>query len=220
MGDEKRTNRFQIGVAAAGVIVTALLGFGQLNLARQQREAEERRFEDNIEMQVMALVKEDLVKLRGSGEDAENAQRVVLAAGKYLADGHHRPALIIMYDSIVKDLPSVKTEIKTQAAESTEPVAEGAQWYAVLASLPANDLSRARSVASEMLARAQHLGFTQDIKVYKTKISNNYAVVIGGQMARSDAYSLAADARDKSLATDAFAQQDRSWSFILDAPRK
>jgi hypothetical protein len=220
VSDEKGTNRFQIGVAAAGVLVTALLGFGQWNLSRQQREAEERRSEDNIEVQVMALVKEHLAKLRGSGEDAENAQRVVLAAGKYLADGHHRPALIIMYDSIVKDLQSVKTELKTQAAESTEPAAEGAKWYAVLASLPANDLSRTRSVASQMLAHAQQLGFTQGIKVYKTKISNNYAIVMGGQMSRSDAFSLAADARQKSLATDAFPQQDRSWEFILDASSK
>jgi hypothetical protein len=125
-----------------------------------------------------------------------------------------------MFHSIVKDDPRVKAEIKVQAAESLEPVAEGAPWYAVLASLPASDLAAARTNANEKLAEARRLGFSQGVQIYRTKISNNYAVVIGGQMPRPDAFALSSGARQKGLASDAFPQQDRMWSFVGEAPFK
>jgi len=238
MNDEKSAKWFQISIGAAGVIVTALLGYGQWQLSQQQNrmlkdqhDAEEKmaretigadkeRSADNIEVQVMAMVAPYLSKLRDSGKEAETSQKVVLAAANYLSSQHKRTALAEMYHRIVEDSPSVKPEIKAQIAEATEPVAEGAPWYAVLASLPANNLDAAHTVGNEKLRVAQQIGLQQGIKIYKTRVSNNFAVVIGGQMARSDALALAATARQKSLANDAFAQQDRSWTLVGDAPFK
>ena len=241
MKDEKGLNWFQIGIAAAGVIVTALLGFGQWQLSQQQNRildeqhrAEERRAAeanaadkkksaDNIEVQVMALVAPHLGKLRGSGTQAENSQKVVLAAAEYLTSSYDRKALAEMYQRIVGDSPSVKKEIRARVAEATAMVPEGAPWYAVLASLPANDpddLKEAHRVANEKLRAAERLGFSQSIRIYKTKVSQNYAIVIGRELARLDAFALAASSRQKDLAADAFAQQDRSWVLIGDAPFK
>jgi hypothetical protein len=238
MDDEKGANWFQIGIAAAGVIVTALLGYGQWQLSQQQNRmlseqhlseekrasetnmADKEKSADNIEVQVMTMVAPYLSKLRGSGKEAETSQKVVLAAANYLSSQHKRTALAEMYHRIVEDSPSVKPEIKAQIAEATEPVIEGSPWYAVLASLSVNELSAARDVANEKLRVAEQIGLPQGVKIYKTRISNDYAVVIGGQMARSDALALVAAAKQKRLSTDAFAQQDRSWTFVGDAPFK
>jgi len=235
MTDEKSAKSFQLAIAAAGVTVTALLGFGQWQLSQQQNRmldeqhkaeakrasdsiaAEKERAADNIEVQVMALVAQHLAKLRGADKDAKNSERIVLAAEEYLSNTYGKTALAQMHRRIVEDSPFVKPEIRQRIEEATEPVKEGAPWYTVLASLPANDLDTARNIAKEKLKMAERVGLPhKDIEIYKTKLSNNYAIVIGGQMARSDAINLATSARQKGLATDAFAQQDRSWTLVRD----
>jgi hypothetical protein len=234
MNDEKGAKSFQLAIATAGVIVTALLGFGQWQLSQQQNRmldeqhkaeakrasdsiaADKERAADNIEVQVMTLVAPHLAKLRGADKEARNSERIVLAAEEYLSSTYGKTALAQMHRRIVEDSPFVKPETRARIAEATEPVMEGAPWYTVLASLPANDLDAARNIAKEKLKMAERLNLSQDIKVYKTKLSNNYAIVIGGQMARSDAIDLAATARQTGLATDAFAQQDRSWTLMRD----
>jgi hypothetical protein len=56
------------------------------------------------------------------------------------------------------------------------------------------------------------------VQLYKTKISNNYAVVVGGSIEKDEAISLARQAREEDWASDAFAQKDRQWSKVGDAP--
>lgn len=236
MNDEKGAKSFQLAIAAAGVIVTALLGFGQWQLSQQQNRmldeqhkaeakkardtiaADKERAADNIEVQVMALVAPHLAKLRGADKESKNSERIVIAAEEYLSNTYGKTALAQMHSRIVEDSPFVKRETRQRIEEATEPVKEGAPWYTVLASLPANDLDAARNIAKEKLKMAERVGLPRDVKVYKTKLSNNYAIVIGGQMARSDAIDLATAARQRGLAADAFAQQDRSWKLVSEAP--
>jgi hypothetical protein len=82
----------------------------------------------------------------------------------------------------------------------------------VLAYLTANDLVAAQRLADEKSKMACALGISQPVKIYRTKISNSYAVVLGGKLSKADVLLLATSARDKALALDAFAQQDRqNW---------
>ena len=165
----------------------------------------------------MTLVAPHLAKVRGTGADAESSQRVVLAAADYLSSKHKRTALAEMYQHIVADDPTIKPDIRVRVIEATATVSESALWYAVLASLPGNDLNAARRIANKKSQMAGSGGFGQPVQIYRTKISDNYAIVLGGQMRRSDAVSLASAARQKGLAPDAFAQQDRSWTFVENA---
>jgi len=59
---------------------------------------------------------------------------------------------------------------------------------------------------------------TFSVALYKTKVSQKYAVVLGTGLDRSAALTLAAEARHRQLAADAFAQQDRSWDPAGTAP--
>ena len=236
MNEEKSAKSFQLAIAAAGVVVTALLGFGQWQLSQQQNRmldeqhkaeakrasdtiaADKEKAADNIEIQVMTLVAPHLAKLRGAGEETKNSERIVIAAEEYLSNTYGKTALAQMHSRIVEDNPFVKRETRQRIEEATEPVQVGAPWFAVLASLPANDLDAARNIAKEKLKMAERVDLPRDIQIYQTKLSNNYAIVIGGQMARSAAIDLATAARQKGLATDAFAQQDRSWRLVSEAP--
>jgi hypothetical protein len=205
-------------LALAGLAVTAILGYGQWRLGVSQREAEDLKEKDAVEVQVMALIAPHLSKVRGVGDDAESARRIVQAAGDYLISKYRRDELSRMYAQIVSEAPSVKHETVMKAEETTEVPAKGAPWYAVLASLPADDLNAAQELADEKAKMVRGAGISQPVQIYRTKISNNYAVVLGGKLSKSTAFLLAARARDKKLAPDAFAQQDRqNWDWVSDA---
>jgi hypothetical protein len=177
----------------------------------EQHRAEERRASDNVEVQVIALVAPRFSELGGSDEKAKTSQRVVLAAASYLTDQYQRTGLAKIYREILP--PSADLNIQVGAAEATEPATAESPWHVVLASLAANDKSAACKMAHEKLKIAQSEGLPEKIRLYRTKISDNYAVVIGEPMSRLDAVSLAVSARNKGLAEDTFAQQDRSWTL-------
>jgi TIR domain len=110
-----------------------------------------------------------------------------------------------------------KREARVETTSPTPVVAE-ALWYTVLASLPPDDLKGACKIAQGKLLLSQQADIAHQLKIFKTKESDVYAIVIGEKMTRSDALALAADARKKGIARDAFAQQDRSWTYVSDVP--
>ena len=110
-----------------------------------------------------------------------------------------------------------KPEARVETTSPTPVAAEGL-WYTVVASLPPDDLKGACKIAQGKLLLSQQADFAHQVKIFKTKESDVYAVVIGDKMTRSDALALAADARKKGIAMDAFAQQDRSWTYVSDVP--
>jgi hypothetical protein len=110
-----------------------------------------------------------------------------------------------------------KPEARVETTSPTPVAAEGL-WYTVVASLPPDDLKGACKIAQGKLLLSQQADIAHQVKIFKTKESDVYAVVIGDKMTRSDALALAADARKKGIAPDAFAQQDRSWTYVSDVP--
>jgi len=110
-----------------------------------------------------------------------------------------------------------KPEARVETTSPTPVAAEGL-WYTVVASLPPDDLKGACKIAQGKLLLSQQADIAHQVKIFKTKESDVYAVVIGDKMFRSDALALAADARKKGVARDAFAQQDRSWTYVSDVP--
>ena len=50
-----------------------------------------------------------------------------------------------------------------------------------------------------------------EFEIYKTKISQLYAVTIGGETTKADALKRASLAREKGWVSDAFAQRNKGW---------
>jgi hypothetical protein len=223
MADQSRW--FEISLTAIGLAVTAILGYGQLRVseaqhdqaARQQVE-ESKRAVDNIEVQVMSLVAPHLGNLAKQSGDFKSSQKVVLAAAEYLSTKHNRTALASMAAKISENNQSVPIEVRTRIQEATEAVSPAGKWFAVLASLPASDLPAAKEVANKKLKQAQSVAPGTSVKIYKTKLSNNFAIVLEGPVERKKALDLALLARSSTLAKDAFAQQDREWVTVGTAP--
>jgi len=219
------TKWFEVSLTAIGLAVTAILGYGQLRMSEDQRAQvarqqieESKQPVDNIEVQVMSLVALHLGNLAKPSAEFESSQKVVLAAAEYLSSQHNRTALAAMAAKISEGNKSIPTEVRARIQEATEAVAPAGKWFAVLASLSANDLPAAKQVANQKLKQAQAVVPDASVQIYKTKLSNNYAIVLGGPVEKRKALDLASLARSSSVAKDAFAQQDREWTPVGTAP--
>lgn len=206
MGDEHSSKWFEVGIAALGVAVTAILGYGQWQLGQGQAElskgqaaSEDRRAQDAIEVQVMSMVSSYFAAMREPGKKGDDAQRVVLAAAEYLSNDHKRPSLAAMAAKISQENPTASLNVQGRFQEASIVPDQAAPWYAVLASLSPDDLDTARSVALAKQSLAAKLGLGDQIHIYRTKISNNIAIVIGGALTRERALELAARSRETKL---------------------
>ena len=220
-----RSKTFEITIAALGLIVTALLGYGQYKLNKEQseiairqQEAEKIRAIDNIEVQIMSLVSTHLSNLSKPGAEFASSQRVVLAASEYLSSQHQRTALAAMAAKISEGNTTVPTDVTTRIKEATSIATPSANWFTVLASLPVDDEASAKEIANRFLENVESKYQSGQIQLYRTKISNSFAVVLNGPSNRTTAIEAASKARRVELAKDAFAQQDRDWTLIGTAP--
>jgi hypothetical protein len=107
------------------------------------------------------------------------------------------------------DGPGSETGLTLQANEAaTSPaVARSSdEWFAVIASYPLNEQGHSLAVARMRAASA--LGC---VSVWQTKVSQHYAVVVGGKLNRPNALANAQRARRQGIAPDAFTQANREW---------
>lgn len=119
-----------------------------------------------------------------------------------------------------RDLQSASASIRLAAAklpaEAEEPPvqAQPAGWFAVVGSYTIDAAGLAG--AAEQQRRAQAAGICTEL--WQTRISNNYAVVVGSRSDRRSAGINAERARKAGLAADAFAQPDRGWEKLSQSP--
>jgi len=177
MRNEGSFKGFEVGVAACGVIVTVILGYGQCALAKQQRsqeerlevqrreheaqleqqkrghqlalaemqrQAEDRRAADNIEVQVISLVSPHFSRLAGTDKQARRTSSKILAAAADFLSSKQRPGLAQMTDKILEDTPGIRSDVRTKIEEAVVIPNAASTWYVVLASLPGSDLKLAQ----------------------------------------------------------------------------
>lgn len=93
-----------------------------------------------------------------------------------------------------------------------------AGWFAVLMSLPVRDELSAKTAANKIQNMLKTQKARYVVQIYRTKISNNFAIVLGGPSERREALEAVRFARQSGLSTDAFAQPDRGWTHIGNTP--
>lgn len=88
-------------------------------------------------------------------------------------------------------------------------------WFAVLASYNEKQLKEAQKHAHKISDELKKKGSNLKVEIYKTKISRNFAVTVGGRLSREEALRLAKISRESPWgAHDAFAQKDIDWLLI------
>lgn len=225
---------FEITIAGIGLAVTSILGYGQYQLARdqsqlsrdqarltaQQQQAEQKRSVDSLEVQIMSLVGTHLGNLAKPGAEFDASQRVVLAASEYLSSQHGRTALAAMAARISEGNAKLSSDVKTRIQEATLVAAPSGKWFAVIGSFPINGETQAKLFTDGLWKKARAAGETGAVQLYRTKLSNSYAVVLGGPLEKPTAMETALLARSIGLSADAFPQQDREWTLLGTAPFK
>ncbi|SEN64868.1 hypothetical protein SAMN05192583_3250 [Sphingomonas gellani] len=101
------------------------------------------------------------------------------------------------------------------AAEAARPAASG-RWFAVVGTLPQSAPGAVGALARQLNARLQGAGLPDnDVHVYRTRISNSFALTSGTDKSEEDARARARMLRRAGF-SDAFAQPDRGWSRADD----
>ena len=238
MADRKGNKSLEISIAVIGAILTALIGYGQWNLGQKQLEfqkevdkqnqadksqtiaAQKKASIDLLEMQALNIVGPYLGDLGVGGEQGKKAERVVSETADYLTTKYKRTTLAEIAKNLTDKATSVSEETRSRISEATEPAIQTEVWFTVLASLREDQLNDAKRVANEKLAEIKASNESLPVEIWKTKISKNYAIVVGGEVNRSRAVELSRLARSEHWADDAFPQVDKSWEKIGVAPFK
>lgn len=101
------------------------------------------------------------------------------------------------------------------ASEAARPAASG-RWFAVVGTLPQSAPGAVGALARQLNARLRGAGLPRhDVHIYRTQISNSFALTSGTDKSEEDARSRARMLRRAGF-TDAFAQPDRGWSPAED----
>ncbi len=237
---ESRPSSFEAVFAAYAVVATFALGYGYWRLAtrqneqdakieqqrqeqqaavtRLQREADDKRATDDLEIQVISLASPHLSKLRESSREAASSQRIVAAAAELLSS-KGRPALAQMVEKIrTESAPIARSRPRTTVEEPVASMTLPDAWLVLLATLSGDDLKLAEGVANEKLRAAKDLGTVSTVSIYKTRLRGRYVVVLGEPLGRSAALAAAAEARRRNLYADAFAEPDGGWELVGTAP--
>ncbi len=121
-------------------------------------------------------------------------------------------------DSLKKEAKTDSTNLEVQqqsievARELTPTQLENQVWFVVIFSTPT--LPPAKDFAKKTMNLLVDQGEVYPIEIYKTKISQHFAVTVGGRLTKLEALHLSSFARKKGWAHDAFYQIDKDWAYV------
>ncbi len=202
-----------------GLIITILISYiqysnqSELEISKKKLQVEQNKF------QMIKLVNENLAYLNDSGIKGKIANNIVTKFSSELSEKYDYPEIAQIVSNSINDT-SIKTENIPQkskfiVSESTESLGTNKEidnWFCVIGTFAINDKENALKFKNQNAVR-----LTKDGKkcfLYKTFVSNNYAVTINKKLNKKDANILVNYARQMGIANDAFAQIDRNWQFV------
>jgi hypothetical protein len=102
------------------------------------------------------------------------------------------------------------------ASEAAAP-ATTEEWFAVVATVPIGQEEAVRALTADLNARLQRAGLPpRDVHVYRTRISNSYALTSGKAKTERLARERARMLRQAGAVPDAFPQPNRGWELRDD----
>lgn len=163
--------------------------------------------EKDLTADVKVLEKDVCPNLASAGQTVEQREKSVASAAT--AASAARP------EDYLASLSGQQATAAATLVEASRPVTDGQNWFTVIGTVPAtptslSDAARLAQALQQKLAR----GMFQPVKIYKTKISNSYALTVGGPVSQETARSVATQIRSSGVVRDAFWQPDREWAPV------
>jgi len=116
------------------------------------------------------------------------------------------------YYSRVTMKPRLQESLK-KGTSSVDSLPGDGRWFAVVATVSTQP--EAERLVHELEAREPpELRDGSSLSLYKTKISNSFAITVGRDLSKAEALRRTRVARDSGWVPDAFAQRDREWQPI------
>lgn len=218
---------------------------GQQDAARnfERLQAEEQaRLEESFAKHFSAVAAADP---KTAGPEQDVALIIAANAATRLSEKHNQPSFIALLQSRVDSRQSaVINNVAFQAKEaiaaeqsdasksasvgsaSEDPAASrydsapsaagGDSWFAVAGSFSLDNESGARIFAQELDLKLKAAGINRPVGLWRTVISQNFAVCVGGELTQAEASLLADQLRDAKMVSDAFAQRNRDWEPVTE----
>jgi hypothetical protein len=112
----------------------------------------------------------------------------------------------------------MKTKLQESLKKGTSSVdslVEDGRWFTVVATVSTQ--REAERLVHDLEASAPpELSKASSLSVYRTKISNSFAITVGQDLSKSEALRRTRIARDSGWVPDAFAQRDREWQSVKE----
>lgn len=239
---ELRFKPYEILIAVIGLAVTVILGWNQHRLAerqnqlqeqharqqqelqeklsRQQQEFEQRLVAQQNVLQVLAVVKDYLPLIDEPGPRGKKAITIISTTATQMSVKYNDSFLADLAKAIL-EAPKSQEAANLQISEATAPLPQNGNRsrasFAVLGSYSLYNLKDAQNERTRIQSIQKENPVDQKqypVEVYRTQVSNHYAVTIGGRLPRGEAMRLAQLARERKWSEDAFAQVDRGWQKI------
>lgn len=211
----------KLAIALVGLYATWFFDDAEMRRAEMRLRADdEARLEETFARYYSQIAPVDA----GVSDDRAAVQDLALAlasrAATQMRDRHGRAELLEFLNARSTDKQAAFIRnVALQAGESADamvesaPTAQTQHWFAVVGSYSLNNQRQAEAYATEMRQRLSAAGLNYPVAVWRTRVSEVFAVTVGGQRAdEADATQLAQSLRAQGLAADAFAQRNRDWT--------
>lgn len=194
-----------------------------------QNRADKEKREVEVKLFELAIVEIKKISNKDTTQNEKTASReVILQLSNFLNDKYQSTSLAALSriainadsESSVNEKLQI-TEIADAVNSKEEKQATGSRYFAVLGSYPATQeglLTAKKDKDKLVIALSKEKdSLNYRLFIYKTKISNNYAIVLNAATEdRAMANNWVAHAKRLGLANDAFTQQDRGWTPVLN----
>jgi hypothetical protein len=213
----QRSSRRTLPVFGIGILASIIAGgFAVYYIVKLSSDLRVAHTELHRTQTTLAAAQQSLAFANAS---LQAVQRTAAAHSAKASDTSKIAAAISNVSRSQQDVAAASVSI-SQATASLPPPPEGltaavpTAWFAVIGSytLDAPGLQE----AMQKLQSAQAAGICAE--VWQTKISSNYAVVIGTRSDIKGAKAGVAHARQSGLASDAFAIPDSGWTKLPQSP--
>ena len=206
-------SQYQLGLMQSNIALK--LDQNQMERIKEQRAIESARAIDNMDLQLMNVAKDFLPDINKTNEEGKISRDVVLTTSQHLQENLKRNNFAQIVSKIIDEQyksgdSTITPSYKLRIDEIANSDSQNGEWFAVVASF----LPTSKKIAEKAVMRFREQSKNEyDFHMWKTKVSNHYAITIDSLITKEKANELVQVARTLNIANDAFTQKNREWTY-------
>jgi hypothetical protein len=213
----------KIGLGIIGSLITILIAMNQYKIQEAQNEyiknQDKIKSNDQKEQSKIEILKVLFYNLQYSSEPGTKgdiSRAIIVYSTKKLSEDYESSDIV----GVINDALNSNSEFRKSLTSNQKVIIEesstensGKQsWFCVLATFGTNSFADAIKFKNE-INKNQFANFNAKAQVYKTKISNSYAITLGDSLTKIQAINYLSYSKSANF-NDAFYQINRNWSKV------